>query len=490
MTKKYLIIAALASLILSLGTSFTLHNFISNANTVESHVGLTETINITERDAIYSGGLQLGNSPSNILFGGTNLFLTNDYITANEDGINYYSYNEDNNFTTQIVITTDSNATNLNLVHNTLYYTSRNKIKSINLETRKFNEIKDLDNYNIDMMYVVNNSKILFLSNSTIYNYNVISKNISIEDSQPNAIGFIPSDNGIIFITVDIPNTYSININNKALICGIEKTFETSKEHLFFYERNQKDEINSDLEYKKISLDSLFNDFSENDIINVNDEQAKRFFNKNYLRSNEGVQNVLSRAYAIYNNRWKPLKDVRSDIFSGGFTLAAGSIQVGVPYSQPIQGGYVGYNLTLNGFNRESMNPNSKLYTLKGTDGCIYYGTDCSGFVSYCMGHSRLTTVGINKAYTHLGKAAISDIKIGDVFNRSTTNRHVILIVGIDSNNVYTLEQTVPYIKYKETPISQINSVFYDKKYTVYRNPNINSVPPCEADNLGNSGNI
>ena len=63
MTKKYLIIAALASLILSLGTSLTLHNFISNANTVESRIGLTETINTTERETIYSGNLQLGNCP-------------------------------------------------------------------------------------------------------------------------------------------------------------------------------------------------------------------------------------------------------------------------------------------------------------------------------------------------------------------------------------------------------------------------------------------
>ena len=128
---------------------------------------------------------------------------------------------------------------------------------------------------------------------------------------------------------------------------------------------------------------------------------------------------------------------------------------------------------SIDDFNKEALNPNSKLYTQKGTDGCIYYGSDCSGFVSYCMGHKRLTTVGINKAYTHLGKAPISEIKIGDVFNRTSSNRHVILITAIDSEKICTLEQTVPYIKYKETPLSQINTVFYNKKYTVYRNPEL-----------------
>ena len=141
----------------------------SSAHDVNDNQTVTLKTAITpgDRHDEYSGTYNLGNSVSEIMYGGKNLFLLKDYICASKKGITYYSYNEDTNHSTPILIADSSNATNLNLFETMLYYVDDNKIKSIDLQSGEHLLIYQAPE-KINMMYVINGTDIIYSTNSSI----------------------------------------------------------------------------------------------------------------------------------------------------------------------------------------------------------------------------------------------------------------------------------------------------------------------------------
>ena len=202
--KKAKLILSLISTCLIAFFAIIIGTFITSsayeANSYNNEANLDISITPGDRHDIYSGSYKLGNSVTEIMYGGKNLFLLNDYICANTDGITYYSYNENTNFTTPIQISVIKEASNLNLFDTTLYYVNKNKIEAINLEANSYSLIHEELSNKINMMYVINNNEILYSTDNSIYSYNLITKEKLFISNCTNYTGFIPCNKGIIFI--------------------------------------------------------------------------------------------------------------------------------------------------------------------------------------------------------------------------------------------------------------------------------------------------
>ena len=483
-----------------------------------------EPINFNEELEVYSSDFRLGNSSKNIISGGMSLEFDNDYIVVEDDEMVFYQYDKETNESIPREILRDNNIKNINIIGSIIYYTSNNIIKVYDLNTLEISVVDNLSSYNVEMMYIVNEQYIYFMCNGNIYIYDIEEETVSYNESCYNAEGFIPTEYGNIFI-IKSGNDYCISVKGSILITNIEKYIYTDVKYLYFYQEattqdndediqeddlyNNEDEsdnvnegiildindendnyetpLDSNIIRKNIELEELFNNFS-NDSIKDNIEEEE---NNNTRDISSGVQNFLDRAWLIYNNRWTPRRRLHSKAFSGGFTLPQGVTRGGGPYAQPWKvNGYVGHNISLNQFNNIANNSNSKLYTtLAPENGGFYYGLDCSGYATYCWSIGRMTCSSIAQSslFEKKGTLNVNKLKVGDAFNRSK-NGHIILIVGIDSNNIYTLEQTVPETKYKKVPKNKVISQFYNNGYRVVRYKYINNVKPVDS-NDGGHGN-
>lgn len=172
------------------------------------------------------------------------------------------------------------------------------------------------------------------------------------------------------------------------------------------------------------------------------------------------VENIVARADYLYSIKWTPAKTIYG--YGKNYTFKAGETYR-LPYGMPVNTGtFIGYNISIDNFIKETKNSSSKLYTSSsGWSGssysnawyCPYYSMDCSTFVSWCWGlSSRQTTYGLENYGTYIGactKANVSKLKLGDALNSSG---HVGLVTGISDGKYEVTEMTPP--------------VLYRKKYT------------------------
>jgi len=163
------------------------------------------------------------------------------------------------------------------------------------------------------------------------------------------------------------------------------------------------------------------------------------------------VETALQKAEFLYKYRWCCQKT-----FNGWETTFLENNYYTIPYSQPyFYGGYLFYNITLDKFEEHAKNKTGKFYDYHdnngGTTQCPTYGTDCSAFVSFCIGSkTRYSTKVIknyadNSAYGFCYKDFDTAEK-GDLLNCNNNDRqHVLIIKEVNGEDITTYESTTGY---------------------------------------------
>ena len=201
----------------------------------------------------------------------------------------------------------------------------------------------------------------------------------------------------------------------------------------------------------------------------------------------QGQQNIVKRARQFLEIEWTPLQDVYQWGYAGVFR--AGTTYSGVPYGQPVDTGYVGYQVTLTAF-LEAVNDNGSVFYAGYSNFnkiAPYYSSDCSGFVSYAWGLSaRRTTRTIPEIAERLANQGMGALEVGDCLNKSGS--HVVLVTQVCRNTAGTvtsvdiMEQTpviVRHTRYGEggtKTLGQLESDYLKSGYAIYRYPGRDNV--------------
>ena len=179
---------------------------------------------------------------------------------------------------------------------------------------------------------------------------------------------------------------------------------------------------------------------------------------------NTVVQTAIDRATSLASVKWTCLKTFKAWFSSSSSgtqgTYVKGQKYIGVPYAQGRK--YVGYDVTLSDFISAVNNPNSVFYTNSYNSGILgpYYGSDCSGLVSYAWGISRNNTYSlVNNAGNGKWHSVVSPKKLtqtdlnkvhpGDAFvYNNGSGGHAIFVSEVYRNSagnvirVVTIEET------------------------------------------------
>ena len=171
---------------------------------------------------------------------------------------------------------------------------------------------------------------------------------------------------------------------------------------------------------------------------------AAQVFSGSALRATvtTGQQNIVRRARQVLNIQWTPVKSFGGwgyydSSYGTKIWYSAGTTYRGVPYGQGMV--YVPWSASLTDFIAAVKNSGSKLYTTRNTvsRGSQYYGTDCSGFVSWCWNLSRRT---LNNNTSGMAQSSISTrvgkdytmIQIGDaLINENSSWSHSRLVTDV-----------------------------------------------------------
>jgi hypothetical protein len=261
----------------------------------------------------------------------------------------------------------------------------------------------------------------------------------------------------------------------------------------------------------------------------TNSKIASTAYTSSSLTTNQ--KNMVLRARQMAEVKWTPLitryswggddasyvsanKSWGSKVVATDGTVTYGYFQAGktyqgVPYSQAVYTGYVGWNLSLDAFVAAVNNTSSNFYSGYSTYSrtAPYYGSDCSGFVSWAWDLSgRRTCTSLLNDSTYISPS-LSNLRIGDSLNNPSS--HVVLVTDIayDSNgNVVSVEITeqtpskmrvtcygelIPGKTYQYTGnLSTITSYYFNGGYSLYRRNSSRSVSFTESSvvNLAESG--
>ena len=158
-----------------------------------------------------------------------------------------------------------------------------------------------------------------------------------------------------------------------------------------------------------------------------------------------GRLNAVKKAYQMTDILFTPLNPIEANTR----TYQEGITYSGLIYSSTKEiGTSVGSNISFHTFMTAIHNPRSKIYTEKinkppyhGTNCRAYYGTVCSGLVSYALGVSYGSyDFPVSDVFVEVDHSIIDSIQIADVLWRSG---HVALITDIvkdDSSHVTEVE--------------------------------------------------
>ena len=209
----------------------------------------------------------------------------------------------------------------------------------------------------------------------------------------------------------------------------------------------------------------------------------------------------------VSNNRGGTVKDVNGTVtygyFQGGLTYK------GIPYSQAVSTGYVGWDISIDGFVNAVNDTSSRFYSGYShySRTAPYYGSDCSGFASWAWDLPyRCTCTSMLNFSEYIGKS-LSQLRIGDVLNNPNSHVVVVTNIGYDAsgniNAVEITEQTpckmrvtcygelFPGKYYENTgSLSSITNYYLNGGYSIYRRAYSGSVSFRESNavNLQESG--
>lgn len=231
---------------------------------------------------------------------------------------------------------------------------------------------------------------------------------------------------------------------------------------------------------------------------------AEKYSNTDSLTA--GQRNFLQRAAQQLNFAWTPAAPLAGYCDSTGVTQEwynTGTTYYGLPYGMPIDtNSYIPFNASFQTYLNAIADPNSKIYTQRGTHkggypkmNCVYYSNDCSSYACYCYGiGSRLTTASIARSQSFSKVSSIQNIQIGDCLNYRS--HHIRLVTGItrDASGQITAltvsEQTPPRMRSGSYAVSVIQEWLNDG-YSILRYKYLNNVStPVSYSGYSENSNI
>ena len=183
------------------------------------------------------------------------------------------------------------------------------------------------------------------------------------------------------------------------------------------------------------------------------------------------AKNVLTKAKDATVFSWTCLKDRDAYGNNSDFPkFEANHLYYGTPYMQNVDGNtgyYYGFDYTIGGF-RNVINDKTSYFYSRGGNYGPGYGTDCSGFVSYCIGIPRTTTDNL-KTSSYFTKVTDSSeftkkIKSGDVLHR---NGHAVLVAFVIKEGTKTKGIVLLESRNRTTASGRNMYVYYDNDTTL-----------------------
>lgn len=386
---------------------------------------------------------------------------------------------------------------NLNLSGSYVYYTVSGDVRRIPLGGGTAETVYSFPSC-IKQLYVMG-GELRFISGGAAYSYDMQTEKLEILDSPDSVQGLIPTPYGNLYLTGSaldytlwaetsclesgIEQCYADG-EWLVLLCGEERT-QVSLAGLFdgqfapqAYSLHQDELVGNGLsDEEQLANEAAFLQSDtyaqmQEAITEVQEDAGIAMFS-GALRGTFSVSasyastavsdlstnqtNIVKRARQMAEVLWTPLKTryswggddssyVNNNKSSGSKVVAtdgtvtygyfqAGKTYQGVPYSQAVSTGYVGWSISIDNFVAAVNNSSSKFYSGYSyySRTAPYYGSDCSGFVSWAWDLPyRCTCTSLLNYSTYVGKS-ISQLKVGYCINNP--NSHVMLVTDVGYNS-------------------------------------------------------
>ena len=417
----------------------------------------------------------------------------------------------------------------------------------------------------IKQMYVMG-TELRFLANGSVYSYDMEKAELTPVDESGTISGLIPTEYGNLYLTGGVMN-YTLWAEDIRLLDGVEQCYTDSgwlivvmggqtmqawlpelfegRCELQYYSLHQEDmgwtglSDEQQLENEAAYLQSETYELMQDGLSPIldggktyyytatNSNIAYEAYNSSTLTQNQ--KNMVLRGRQMAEVLWTPLmwryswggdnssynsnNSGSSVVAESGTTTVGyfkgGETYRGVPYSQAVYTGYVGWSISIDGFVQAVNDSSSKFYSgySRYSRTAPYYGSDCSGFVSWAWDLPERCTCTSILAYSSRITNSLQNLRVGDSINKPSS--HIVLVtnIGYDANgNVVAVEITeqtpckmrvscygelFPGKKYdRKGSLSYLQSYYFSSGYSIYRRSYSGSVDFHEsaAVNLEESG--
>ena len=450
---------------------------------------------------------------------------------------------------------------NLNLVDGWLYYTIESgDVRRVPASGGSAETVYSHGAY-IKQMYVMG-SELRFVSDGSVWSYDMDTAELVQLPSPSGVTGLIPTVYGNLFLTGSFFD-YTLWAGTDSLLSGVEQcwtdtgwlvlvvngvTQQVTLEELFEgscslaeYTLHEDEETPNGLtDEQQLANEAAFLNsdtyammqdglsFSvDGAYVSTNSNIASTAYNSSYMTTNQ--KNIVLRSRQMAEVKWTPLQwryawggdnstyvnnnrggivtDVNGNTTYGYFK--GGSTYQGIPYSQAVYTGFVGWNISIDGFVKAVNNSSSVFYSGYSTYSrtAPYYGTDCSGFASWAWDLPTRCTCTSMLSYSTKITNSLQNLRLGDTLNNPDSHVVVVTNIGYDKNgNVNAVEITeetpckmrvtcygelFPGKNYNYTgSLSYLQSYYFNGGYSIYRRNYSGSVTFTEsaAVNLEESG--
>lgn len=333
---------------------------------------------------------------------------------------------------------------NLNECNGLLYFTTFNdgisQINTFDPISKKTKPVLTVGSFEIVNFYIINNKKMMYLTNGIVYECDLVSKSIKQVSTFENVFSFIPTRIGIIYANGELLD-YSLFLNNFHLLDNANY-YSIREDHLVVQIEDTLYQISLDDLYSYCNNNTLAESKGGNSIIplledynlygiydvaellqlnNANrecetcdsgdcfDDQAVDTVNEQKMRSTNSLkpptnvgQMILSQSATLTGHTWTALSSIKkynsNNYFSGsqtGIPYARNSIFNGTDFdgkvsriifdsdAYPDDGN--GEDICLDCFDQRVGSLSSMIYGAASQIAPLY-GMDCSAFLSYCWG--------------------------------------------------------------------------------------------------------
>ena len=450
---------------------------------------------------------------------------------------------------------------NLNLADGWLYYTTEDgSVRRLPASGGSAETVYSHGSA-IRQMYVMG-SELRFVAGGSVWSYDTETGELAVVPGPSGVLGLIPTMYGNLFLTGSVLD-YTLWVGEESVCSGVEQcwtdsgwlvfvvngqTMQASLEAMFSgsfapqtYTLHQgeggsglalEDQLANEAAYLASEPYALMQDGLSIPVDGAYTATNSNIVSTAYTSSSltTDQRNMVLRARQMAEVKWTPLmwryswggdnssytssNTYNSTVTSVGGTVTTGyfmggATYQGIPYSQAVFTGYVGWDLSIEDFINAVNDTSSRFYSGYSTYSrtAPYYGSDCSGFVSWAWQLPHRCTCTSMLSYSTKITNSLQNLRIGDSLNNP--NSHVVLVtnIGYDANgNVNAVEITeqtpckmrvtcygelFPGKTYERTgSLSYIQSYYFNYGYSIYRRNYSGSVTFTESSavNLEESG--